>query len=1805
MWACGPWHWEANPGLTRLEQEELAFMKSSLKREIDDAPPVEDQSLHGQEKAIRRAYRSLEGHLMVKFDFQMRILNLAKEALVKGDGLGAEGWADEEEEEENATKTGGRELPWDPGWRGAWDRPGTSRASDDILPPVGTRATVVQNQFEEYALEEGVRFDDPDQAYFVGHTLHGFREAFAANWSQFLREASFVPRGIARNEESWQNCGRPLQSYSHSADSRGYQVELDGAGSAEARLAETSRQLARQALAQIAGMLHHCGAPEGQRAKGGRDPPLAGPVPESGNTAAWVEMHLKASLFKKVSRNLRALFAGHTTSLLESCAIGADREARAALLELNLETWTGGAKMMSWLSALEHLSTPPFGDGANRADVAQVYINLKVTPTMARAYLRPHRPEELRAAHAAAAGARALAVPLHCQESGNLKRTQLERLWEEYNFGPLVEEAYPCDPCGLQALGERRDGMAFHVGLSLFLEFHIGRGGELLDRRAEPDKTVLKALRGLLNLQQVLARPAFMASSSSGAMEGWRQAVTDLEEAVWKGIAFPELHTAAGQLMAELAVKGFLPEVFAAAMEHPPVVGAAGTTLPQGREPSDVTAPRAPRFQGMSIPGYNMKPLQRFEERALRLWGDEEVEENWDPIRLGLSYIDLTPACDLPLQVAMCFLSAALWLWRGLELLGDDCGGDAWLDLYIFEDIWAAPPSAKKLAMQYSLKRAILELVDYAANMAEHQLLPGARLAVQRVGFLLLRKVTARFGAPEDGTKVLAQLKRFFAAARVNPLWSVPLLPVADAVFIDILAGKLHSAYLEKLHESDAQVWIAVLPHAVPEYTLYEAALLGGSEVNVTYARYEVMGALLRDTQRTWQEVESLLTGGPFQQDAAGFALGRASLAEGSGPSRAEFAAVRGLRIDASTGQASLILARPSAQAKALLSLQDIAAVLSLPDTEPLALMLDPPSQKGAGMAQYPHHPFQKAAVSPGRGAGIEEALVQAALAVQHLASGTEVSFRAPFPTRPCDEGVCRVLPKALREKLQPIRQLRTEAWDVPSRLVLECPRIPYWQAPAGNIMEIRFGDPKLEVHAGQPLRELNEEEFRKWPVGRLQFALNQVEKDGDRLAERKEDLPLEDPGVGRKTWGLGNQELGSNRLEQLPALEKQELVDRLLRAAERGLLIEDDEETGEPLVRFSRRLTHLLPQVGRRWPHLARLGPLCAVRAAGLILQNQLQQMNESVKEQQDFGFASELGSPENAWQQQEEAWRGILAEVHAGVLRQQGFVDLDPGRCFEAETEGTRSFARCCSVGDHAEECFGEALSADRCCGRARRAEGPGRDLVAAAAAQLGGASSRRPPPEVLIPVVDRWLKDPAGLSSGETNSMAVVRLLVEEVQPQVKAMQNQLSAPVEKLSADLQALSSTKRATLSAQAAQAEAWLPAPALLASGGRRSLYATVALSPQLLPLEPDEALAAAENLAQATPGAWPEVPLEDLAEAKLQLKAAQAAARAAQSSPKIRAVYEATRLLKRLDEKTEELEERTSAKEPEDSLSECLAGWRDVSEVKQLTSGSHIRVRRRHGEDMTSAELRVETKLVATGEPGTMYTVWEVTALDSSQVQYLDLLQPGTTVSVPCEATAQPQPPERLEDEANFSEEGEVLLRTAEGWPGCIEVGVSTRAAGSTRGLFVNLGALGVEQGCFQNDCSHSDHFEAASPARCAEVCQRIAACGAWTFWEATGTCWLRANFLARMEKGAVSGAAACVPPVIAGKAPTLFALVTGKSGTTPPAVWEEWDLVAALEEFGHLTLSEIQRLPSSSRQRTALRVAAKATHETTHGWR
>lgn len=241
------------------------------------------------------------------------------------------------------------------------------------------------------------------------------------------------------------------------------------------------------------------------------------------------------SLAPQVSRNLRALFAGHSTSLIESCAMGADREVLLVLLLLlwplipplltfpfhadarradgvefrRLGTperrrrrrcgarWRGagaqecpqrchgsqvhghavalsGWELRGRFGMLQRMfyrgwrkwcNMMPKGDEGvehlveHRGDTVNDLLNLSLVWCMLVYVIIVTNY------YHGWSSQRTLWWHDCCQESANLKRTALERLWEEYHFGPLVEEAYPCDACGLQ-------------GLSMFLEFHIGRNGE-------------------------------------------------------------------------------------------------------------------------------------------------------------------------------------------------------------------------------------------------------------------------------------------------------------------------------------------------------------------------------------------------------------------------------------------------------------------------------------------------------------------------------------------------------------------------------------------------------------------------------------------------------------------------------------------------------------------------------------------------------------------------------------------------------------------------------------------------------------------------------------------------------------------------------------------------------------------------------------------------------------------------------------------------------------------------------------------------------------------------------------------------------------------------------------------------------------------------------------------------------------------------------------------------------------------------------------------------------------------------------
>ena len=123
--------------------------------------------------------------------------------------------------------------------------------------------------------------------------------------------------------------------------------------------------------------------------------------------------------------------------------------------------------------------------------------------------------------------------------------------------------------------------------------------------------------------------------------------------------------------------------------------------------------------------------------------------------------------------------------------------------------------------------------------------------------------------------------------------------------------------------------------------------------------------------------------------------------------------------------------------------------------------------------------------------------------------------------------------------------------------------------------------------------------------------------------------------------------------------------------------------------------------------------------------------------------------------------------------------------------------------------------------------------------------------------------------------------------------------------------------------------------------------------------------------------------------------------------SPKLLALRKATELIKSLDERTEDLEAGATAPQEEhlEALSECVANWRVLShrEIKQLPKGCRVQLRQaddqfealkevsrgvlhrfssffhRFSMIFNGLEVILGTQLVAAGEPGTLYRLWEV----------------------------------------------------------------------------------------------------------------------------------------------------------------------------------------------------------------------------------
>lgn len=134
--------------------------------------------------------------------------------------------------------------------------------------------------------------------------------------------------------------------------------------------------------------------------------------------------------------------------------------------------------------------------------------------------------------------------------------------------------------------------------------------------------------------------------------------------------------------------------------------------------------------------------------------------------------------------------------------------------------------------------------------------------------------------------------------------------------------------------------------------------------------------------------------------------------------------------------------------------------------------------------------------------------------------------------------------------------------------------------------------------------------------------------------------------------------------------------------------------------------------------------------------------------------------------------------------------------------------------------------------------------------------------------------------------------------------------------------------------------------------------------------------------------------------------------------------------------------------------------------------------------------------------------------------------------------------------------------LSSAQGYPQCIENDVVLRHGGAYA-IFVDLSTYATV-GCWQNDCKHSDKFNAEDQGICARACASIKECTHWTFGEQEGAmkCFLRKSDSAREQaEGWLSGAKVCSPPelpegflaLVAANLPDLQACDKGRSSACP----------------------------------------------------
>ena len=596
---------------------------------------------------------------------------------------------------------------------------------------------------------------------------------------------------------------------------------------------------------------------------------------------------------------------------------------------------------------------------------------------------------------------------------------QLEKAWQSREITEMLSIVTTTEHVNEDALILSNGIEPAVKALNAFLEVRKG----FMSRMMPDDQCALQFFQGFADI------------CNGDVQEG----LNIIEMAVWSGhhnkwLSEASIPIVVSQLMKHPSVKNNITKVCNGIIQQGPSrqISFNGLLPALGITEADLCPTLKSCWPDLQVPGINQGATRKYEKTVYQQVTDGRLGY----CDAGYALIDFIASVCHPAEAVVCFLNAALWFLKDLRD--------------------KKSTSSKQI---YALKMVTFSCVRHAYVISLQGLHPGMQFYMARFGLAIVAETIVAAGkcaTGEDTEFIVELIHCVIHKGRFCPFWNIPIVPVCEAVLLNILTGRLHTEFMLELQKNQNNI---LLNEAEVKYQLYENDLRWTCPIEDKEAtRARSMEALLETKGLSWSDISDSMCSPLNPRSPDGWLIQQNHL-----NGNLEFAELKGFEIntDSDNSYIKLSIVPSHKGPRGLFSTADVHTVLQIPsdDLFPIIFSLDPPND-----AQR-FHPFQQLRFIP---ASLERTdllhtLLQTDYLMKCFSVGSDVSAVPPFLQRDCSEGLTANLPPHLKKVLAPVSE-RGRCNNKMSRFWIQADEIEYSISQNRQLIECQIGSVKMVV---------------------------------------------------------------------------------------------------------------------------------------------------------------------------------------------------------------------------------------------------------------------------------------------------------------------------------------------------------------------------------------------------------------------------------------------------------------------------------------------------------------------------------------------------------------------------------------------------------------------------------------------------------------------------------------------------------------------------------------------------------------------